>query len=312
MRNRVLNWLAAIASCAACSVNEPVAAQQKLESDEKNNTGRTTTDDSQSSSTLDPVAQKRIDYLWDRVSRYQLRAAGDPKQVFSLQKKLALRWSNPVSGVVDGGVFVWTDGKRPVVIAKCYINERKVAWGEVLQSVAPWPISMSLEDQQIWNPPGPGVIFHAFEGKQPKPAASDAARLTQMRGLARRLKVTGIWGEDESSEWELRMLTTPVFRYKSDAEDITDAAVFAFTQGGTNPEAIAIVELLESDGMSTWRIAATRLTKYGIRADLEGKLIADLPRIEKFSPNAPTYYGWHYFARYPFPKNDDNDTTVEP
>ena len=312
MRDVIVRWLAATTCCAAFGIAVPAGAQQDAAADAQHNSLRTTTSDSGSSAAVDPIGQPRIDYLWGRISRYQIQAADDTKHIFPLQKTLALRWSNPVSGVVDGGVFVWSDGGRPVVIGKSYINERKVAWGEVLQSVAPWPITMSLEDQQIWKPVGPGVMFHRFEGKQPKPAESNAARLTQMRGLARRLKVTGIWGEDESSEWELRMLTTPILRYKSDAEDVADAAVFAFTQGGTNPEAIALVELVERNGMGTWRIAASRLTKYGIRADLEGKLIADLPRLEKFSPDAPTYYGWHYFARYPFAKAQGNDTSVRP
>ena len=312
MRDVIVRWLAATTCCAAFGIAVAAAAQQDAAADAQHNSLRTTTSDSGSSPAVDRIAQQRIDYLWGRISRYQIQSAGDPKQIFPLQKTLALRWSNPVSGVVDGGVFVWSDGGRPVVIGKSYINERKVAWGEVLQSVAPFPIAMSLEDQQIWSPAGPGVVFHTFDGTQPKPAASGAARLTQMRGLARRLKVTGIWGEDESSEWELRMLTTPICRYKSEVEDVADAAVFAFTQGGTNPEAVAIIEVVEHDGTSTWRIAATRLTKYGIRADLEGKLIADLPRLEKFSPDAPTYYGWHYFARYPFAKARGNDTSVRP
>jgi hypothetical protein len=250
----------------------------------------------------DSAAEERIAFLQGKVARYTTHAAGDEKVVYKLTDTLALRWSNPVSGVVDGGIFVWTDGRRPMVIGKCFLNEQKEAWGEAIQSVAPGPLVMKLERREIWKPAAAGVAYHTVKGSA-KPAATAGGRLSQLRSLGRRIEVVGIWGQDAPSEWSLRMLTTPVYRYQSEPDRILDGAVFAFTQGGTNPEAIALVELIETDAGPRWQVAVTRLTHYAVRANLDGEVIADLPRIENPAIGETFYHGWHWFLRYPFPKS---------
>lgn len=248
----------------------------------------------------DPVAEKRIAYLRGRMERYRIHPAGLPERPYALHEELALRWSNPVSGVVDGGIFVWTDGQRPVVFAKAFINETQLAWGEAVQSVAPGPIVMTLDDREVWTPAGAGVTFQTIDTKT-KPAASPAARLGQMRTLLRRVEAVSIWGEKESSEWSLRLLTTPIHRYTSADEGIVDGAVFALTQG-TNPEAIALIEAVKKEDSLQWQVAVTRLSQYGSRAKLDEVILADLPRSEKPAIDESYYRGWHWFTRYPFPK----------
>jgi hypothetical protein len=254
----------------------------------------------------DDVAEKRIAYLRGRMERYRIFPAGLPERPYTLQEELALRWSNPVSGVVDGGIFVWTDGKRPVVFAKAFINETKLAWGEAVQSVAPGPLVMTLDDREVWTPAGAGVTFHPLDAKN-RPAAAAAARLGQMRTLLRQIEAVGIWGEKESSEWSLRLLTTPIHRYASEEEGIVDGAVFALTQG-TNPEAIALIEAVKKEDALQWQVAVTRLSQYGSRAKLGELVLADLPRNEKPAIDESYYRGWHWFTRYPFPKSDAANT----
>jgi hypothetical protein len=249
----------------------------------------------------DSAAEKRIAFLWEKMRQYRLHPAGAPERAYPLQDSLGLRWSNPVSGVVDGGIFIWSDGSRPHVIGKCYLNESKGAWGEAIQSVSPAPLVMTFKEKPIWTPAGPGVDFHPIRA-QPKPSDSAGVRLGQMRSLARQIQVVGIWGEVESSEWRLRMLTTPIHRYNFEEEGVVDAAVFGYTQGGTNPEAIALIEIVRQDGELGWRVAVTRLSKYGIRAVLDGATIADLPRNDAPDISEPFYSDWHWFVRYPFPK----------
>src|SRR5690348_13654123 len=71
--------------------------------------------------------EQRIAFLREKMAAYRLRSASADDVTYPLQDKLALRWSNPVSGVVDGGIFVWTDNGRPMVIGKCFLNEAKEA-----------------------------------------------------------------------------------------------------------------------------------------------------------------------------------------
>jgi hypothetical protein len=204
---------------------------------------------------------------------------------------------------VDGGIYVWTRGGRPAAIGKCFLNEVQEAWGEVIHSVASTPLVMTLDDREVWQPAGPGITFHPLDGPA-KPAATAAGRLTQLRTLMRRVEVIGIWGEKEPSEWSLRMLTAPIHRYQSEADGVLDGAVFAFTQGGTNPEAIGVIEHFASDAGPKWQVAVARLTQYGVKARLDGQIIADLPRNERPEISENFYRGWHWFRRYPFPKPD--------
>ena len=118
---------------------------------------------------------------------------------------------------------------------------------------------------EVWKPAVAGVSYHPVTGPA-KPAATAGARLSQMRSLCRRIEVVGIWGENEPSEWSLRMLTTPVHRYQSEPDRILDGAVFVFTQGGTNPEAIGLIELIETDAGPRWQVAVTPLSHYAVRA----------------------------------------------
>jgi hypothetical protein len=260
-------------------------------------------DEAEAGLSQDPVAEKRMTFLRGKMEQYQIHPPGRLEQPYPLQGKLALRWSNPVSGVVDGGVFVWTDGRRPLVVAKCHINKRQVAWGEAIQSVASVPLVMTLGEREVWKPVAPGVKFHVLDGET-KPALAEGARLVQMRSLTRQIEVIGTWGENEPTDWALRMLTTPIHRYKSEPDGILDGAIFAFTQGGTNPEAIALIEAIETSAAQRWQVAVTRLSQYAVRAKIGGDVIADLPRNEKPAIHEPFYRGWHWFTRYPFAEED--------
>ncbi len=254
------------------------------------------------------VADQRIAFLREKMERLRLRAAESPQTKFPLHEKLALRWSNPVSGVVDGGVYIWTDGRRPVVIGKAFLNDKRGpqdapgGWCEALESVTTIPFVMQADGQDLWKPANPGLRFHELGEAEGLPSENDNARLTQMRGLARKIQVIGNWGTPPS-DWQLRTLTTPLFRYASEPDGITDGAVFAYTQGGTNPEAIALIEAILETSKSKrhWRIAVTRLTAYGVRASFDEFEIVNLAHLQSPPMNATLYVRSYPFARYPFP-----------
>lgn len=254
------------------------------------------------------VADHRIAFLREKMERIRIRSVASPKTMFPLHEKLALRWSNPVSGVVDGGVFIWTDGRRPVVIGKAFLRERggavetPASWCEALESVTSIPFVMQADGQDVWKPASLGIRFHDLGENEGQPSDNDNARLTQMRGLARKIQVIGNWGTPPT-DWQLRTLTTPLFRYASEPDGIDDGAVFAYTQGGTNPEAIALIEAITETSKSKrhWRIAVTRLTAYGVRASFNDIEIANLEHLQKPPMNATFYVLSHPFSQYPFP-----------
>ena len=253
-------------------------------------------------SSVDAVGEARVAYLRTQMQRYQIRDADG--KVLPLHESMGLRWTNPVSGVVDGGVFVWSDGECPVVVAKCYVNERRESFGECLQLVTDRPLVMKLDGQEVWKPET-GLKFHLVEGEKPSATANAAVRLSQMRQAMRRLNVTSIWGRGTPKPWELRPLTAPVFRYQSESRGIVDGAIFAFTQGGTNPEAIGLVEIRDRDGERTCHIAVTRLSSYGLKSSLDDKKIVDLPQHEFPDIKDSFFHKWTWFKPYPFPKTSE-------
>ncbi|MBC8115108.1 MAG: hypothetical protein H7062_12060 [Candidatus Saccharimonas sp.] len=243
-----------------------------------------------------------------------MRSVDSPQTRFPLHEKLALRWSNPVSGVVDGGVYIWTDGRQPVVIGKAFLKEKggpqdtPSSWCEALESVTSIPFVMQADGRDVWKPASPGLRFHDLDENEGQPSDNDNARLTQMRALARKIQVIGNWGQPPT-DWQLRTLTTPLHRYVSEPDGILDGAVFAYTQGGTNPEAISLIEVIAADPKSKphWRIAVTRLTAYGIRASFNDNVIADLAHLKSPPIHSTFYVLSHPFVRYPF---SEGETTI--
>jgi hypothetical protein len=100
----------------------------------------------------------------------------------------------------------------------------------------------------------------------PKPAATAAARLTQMRQLARRFAAKETYNKEAV---DCRLIAQPLDRYDSEAEKIVDGAIFALANG-TNPE-IGIV--LETDG-SRWRYGVVRFCSAEAVVTLDGKQVA--------------------------------------
>ena len=87
-----------------------------------------------------------------------------------------------------------------------------------------------------------------------------------MRQLARRFGAKEAYNKQTV---ECRLLAQPLDRYSSEAEKISDGAIFALANG-TNPE-IGIV--LETDGR-TWKHGVLRLCSAGVKVTLDGKEVA--------------------------------------
>jgi hypothetical protein len=104
----------------------------------------------------------------------------------------------------------------------------------------------------------------------PKPAATAAARLTQMRQLARRFAAKETYFNEKV---ECRLIAQPIDRYQSEAQKVTDGAIFALANG-TNPE-IGIV--IETDGAG-WRYGVLRLSSAESTVTLDGKEVAAYER----------------------------------
>ena len=106
-------------------------------------------------------------------------------------------WPSPSTGsttrrgnVSDGTVWVWCRSGRPaalLTLTKHRPPAEGTQWLTELTSLAPGPISATVEGIGTWQPSGAGVVMQKFP-KAPLPADDATKRLRQMKELVRQIK----------------------------------------------------------------------------------------------------------------------------
>ena len=109
----------------------------------------------------------------------------DPAKTLVLSSEPVLRWTNPLRGTVAGAVFVWVADGRPEVVASLYryTVEGKMVEDDEFQSLATTGLTATRDGRAVWAPRTAGINLAPIPGA-PKPAATPAERLRQMRALA--------------------------------------------------------------------------------------------------------------------------------
>jgi hypothetical protein len=76
----------------------------------------------------------------------------------------------------------------------------------------------------------------------------------------------------EGSEWVLRLLPKPLYRYGSPQSEVLDGAIFSFVQG-TNPEVVVLLEAgrVGETEEYEWRFVFCAMTSYSVRALYQDK-----------------------------------------
>jgi hypothetical protein len=221
------------------------------------------------------------------VRQSRIGIPGRSQTPFALFEEPLLRFDNPVSGILDGFVFLWTDGGRPAALMKSYYNSERASWGRTYISLSTGPIEMREGDRVQWEPHEPGLAFAALDPSQP-PAKSARARLAQMHDLAGRFRVVDNWGLRDPTNWDLRLLTTPIYRYDVPDQQVVDGAVFAYVLT-SSPEAIVLVEARQEVGGPKWYYAVSRATRFGVTFLLDEHKVAEFPRLDIW-PATGTYF----------------------
>ena len=116
------------------------------------------------------------------------------------------------------------------------------------------PFIAKSPDVTGWTPSASAVTMQRIPDA-PVPAKAAAARLGQMKQLARRFKATQEVSELDTSFVHLRMLPREIDRYSPDMTAESDGAIFLFVNG-RNP---AIVLLVETKGPE-WHYGIGRLS----------------------------------------------------
>jgi hypothetical protein len=210
-------------------------------------------------------AAEALELCRSGAKEYRLFLDDGRKTELELKTEPVLRWSNPSVGSIHGLVFIWTNRGRPAAIASIF------KWFEPLNSMAFEVHSLSegsllgnLGQRPVWNSSGPGVEFKPIEGG-PRAAETVSARLTQMRNMSKDFTVEKT-DRDNDSQQRMRLLTQPILRYQSAAEQVVDGAIFAFVQG-TDPEVFLLLEAREREGGTAWYYALARMNSVAFQAN---------------------------------------------
>jgi hypothetical protein len=225
--------------------------------------------------------QKRLDQQFQESLGWYMVSAG-PASKAPMKPESVLRWTNAPRGQEgEPTLILWADAGRPMALASVY------PWGGNLiydcVSLARHVGLTAREDgRTIWSPTQAGVTFRDFSDIPP-PGTNARARLTEMKSLAERFKVT-MFGlkADESDREEMRMLPKPIYRYKLDDgqtvhPDLIDGAIFAFVQG-TDPEAVLLIEAIRHGDRTDWQYAFARATAARLEARLGPSVVWTAPR----------------------------------
>jgi hypothetical protein len=233
--------------------------------------------------------EQRLLFAKQAAGGYRFRLPQALSNKVTLQPDPILRWNNHVVREDDGMLFLWTDGPhgRPVAAAQFFLVD--TVWHHEFQSVIDEPIEASdLADDWKWGPTRDGVVWRDPDGEL---TGGDSAtqRLRQMKQLVGRYSAAVDPDVAFKQPEQLRLLTTPVYRYSSPSAGIIDGAVFAFVQG-TNPEILVLVEALgQGSSRTTWRFGFARMSCFYLRLSQDRKVIwseerAPVPTPDRTSP----------------------------
>lgn len=237
---------------------------------------------------LDPDAKDaRLKHLVGHASEYSIfvgDAASDRR--LELQKPL-LRFNDNVTGVLDGILVIWTEGKRPSAVASFWMRTNGDEFHE-FQSLATGKLFARRDGEAAWSPRKGGIETRTLDTSL-TPADAPQARLGQMRRLARQFQAAV---SNRRGRQELRLMPQPVYRYEDPDSGTIDGAIFSFSKG-TNPELLLLVEAAANGPDTGWRYAAARMTMSGIELRHGGKVVVTYPylkdRSQRYDPRLPYF-----------------------
>lgn len=172
----------------------------------------------------------------------------------------------------SGDVFLWTHNKRPAVIG-CILsgpadNNQRIIFHE-FHLLSDQPIAAAtMQTNRRWQPKS-GLEVKPIPNA-PAPAKTAARRLTQMRELSRQFTAH----MRAESDWELRALTQPLYRYDVEKEKATviDGALFTYVwTKGTDPEVILMIEARRTTAGEAWYYAPIRFSNRPVWLLHDGK-----------------------------------------
>ena len=223
--------------------------------------------------TKDEARPKRLELMREQAAATKVVVEADEKRIEpELVAEPLMRYDDQPRRFVDATLWLWTHEKRPVAVCKVEDDRRipgKPAWQWCLSSLAGSRVAVTWPNGQSWE--SRAAIEYRVIPDGPVPADSPRLRLTQMKALARRFSAVMIILQDRQS---MRLLPTPIHRYEAPNGGVRDAALFAVTANGLNPDCIVIIELVRADTeQAVWRYAVAPVTADAMELQLDNQTV---------------------------------------
>jgi hypothetical protein len=212
----------------------------------------------------DGLSKKMLPIYIKEAEGYALTIESAPEKELELKKEPIFEWANPTRNKGQQGVlFLWRRAGRPAALVCTFSYPHNTLPGRVvtheLHALDPEKLVVKRDAYNQWKPEA-GLARKELTDA-PAPAATPAARMLQMRRLAQ--EFAGYEVDGTKKRWDLRLLTTPLYRYPAAKTDIVDGALFALvSDAGTDPEVLLLIEARAVDGKLRWEYACGRFSDW--------------------------------------------------
>src|SRR6476660_1963696 len=115
------------------------------------------------------------------IESYSIATGGEQPERLELVKSPVLRYSDTISPVSDGLVFVWTKTGRPEAVMAAHHGSQGRTWLE-FRSLSVSPLTARWQGNIEWASRTAGVEFSSLDAA-PEPDRSPMKRLSQMRSM---------------------------------------------------------------------------------------------------------------------------------
>jgi hypothetical protein len=206
----------------------------------------------------DAFTKRLQDYFQKTAAEYTLYRDDEQEVPLTFVPQAVFHWKQDTDW--RGDVFIWTHEGRPEVVGGVFVSSpsggRRTIYQE-FRSLSLQPLGAIRTRAGNWKPELGIVLTPVPEAKTP--AASEALRGAQLRGMAKQFTVT--MKDNEGQPWELRLLPQPLYRYASPAQKVLDGALFTYVwTRGTDPECLLLIEARDEGKGPAWVYTPVRNT----------------------------------------------------
>jgi hypothetical protein len=200
-----------------------------------------------------------------------------------LKKSAVLKTNDPTRNEVDGALWLWLAGERPVAaLGMTYYESAK--WNYESVSLTDDALSLTGRPTWAWQPRATPRTWTTLDDLVPETAR---ARQLALRALPRQFDASEV---RRGERFPLRLIGQPIYSYSVPDEGVTDGALFAISNG-TNPEILVQIEARLADGKRRWHVAFARLTAAEATVKLGEKELWKVPAIApgEYNPREPYF-----------------------